>query len=627
VEKVRRGALLALLLVVLGGALASARVGGDRGQPFAVETNGLDRDAAAPGTASRPAFRPSEEGRGHDAPISVRPTPALPTVPVFAPETEDRDAAIPAFRNASLARPNAPVVATRTSAAPAVLTSFAGLTVADGLADPPDPEIGVGNGFVVEMVNNAIRVWGTDGSLKATYDSAALFDASSDDVSDPRIVWDASSGRWFASLVDVGEGTVRIAVSDTADPTAGWTVYDHNAGACPDQPTIGVSSTLVVVGFGGFDLPCRKNSSSYLGGGYFVYDKAGLVSGSTAYYTDWTPDPTISPVAAVKVAEPAAVVALSSTSSLEVVTFSGVPSAAASATRSRTPATIRALSTPPEARQQNDQTGINTGDIRIHSAVEDQASRTIWIGANDGCVPKGDSGERSCLRIVAVRGSATTVDEDVGVGAEYLYYPAIAIDGSGNALVVDGFSSASSFASVEVQGITPAGALTGSVTIAFGNEDHDNPRFGDYFGAAPDGTGGAWVVGETGAHVIGAQYDWGTVVAHIAGVTGTELPPPDLTPPHVHALASSGKAGKLVRLRFTASDDSGATRENVTVYSHSVVAKRISTALSSSKAGAVYFVTWRIPAKPKPPLKFCVVALDAAKNSSAQSCARIAVST
>ena len=192
--------------------------------------------------------------------------------------------------------------------------------------------------------------------------------------------------------------------------------------------------------------------------------------------------------------------------------------------------------------------------------------------------------------------------------------------------MVDGFSSAAAFASVEVGGVTPAGALTGSVTIQYGNEDHDNPRFGDYFGAAPDGTGGAWVVGETGVHVTGAQYDWGTVIAHVARITGTEPPPPDTTPPRAHALASSGHAGKLTHLRFTASDNSGATREKVTVYSHATVTTRISTALSASKAGTVYSVTWRIPAKPKLPLKFCLVALDAAKNQSAQNCARITVS-
>ena len=618
-EEVRRLAFFALLLLVLGGVLASARVASDRDAPFAAELNG---GASSP---QGPAFRPPEEGRGRDVPRRVQPTPALPTLPVFAAEEGDRVGAVPALRNAGLAKPAAPVVSTRTGTAPAVLASFAGLTSADGLADPPDPEIGAGIRFVVEMVNNAIRVWGTDGSLKATYDSASFFDATSGDVSDPRIVWDTSSGRWFASLVDVGEGTVRIAVSDTADPTAGWSVYDHNAGACPDQPTIGVSSTLVVVGFGGFDLPCRQKSSTYLGGGYFVYNKAGLVSGSTAQYTDWSPDPTISPVDAVKVAEPAAVVALTSASSLEVVTFTGLPAAGVSAVRSTTSATIRGLTTPPGATQQNDNTQIETGDVRIHSAVEDSATKTIWLGANDGCVPKGDTSQRSCLRIVAVRAGATVVDEDVGADARYLYYPALTVDGSGNALVVDGFSSAAAFASVEVGGITRAGALTGSVTIQYGNEDHDNPRFGDYFGAAPDGTGGAWVVGETGVHVTGAQYDWGTVIAHVAGVTGTELPPPDVTPPRVHALASTGKAGQLAHLRFTASDNSGATRENVTVYSRSTVTKRISTALGASQAGAVNFVTWRIPAKPKPPLRFCLVALDAAKNKSAQSCARITV--
>ena len=125
-EKVRRVALLALLLLALGGVLASLTVANDRRGAFASEHD-LD---SSPGTASRPAFRPAEEGHGRDTPTAVHATPALPTLPVFASEAEDRDAAVPAFRNASLARPTAPVVSARTGTAPAVLTSFSGLTSA-----------------------------------------------------------------------------------------------------------------------------------------------------------------------------------------------------------------------------------------------------------------------------------------------------------------------------------------------------------------------------------------------------------------------------------------------------------------------------------------------------------------
>src|SRR5581483_6074356 len=252
------------------------------------------------------------------------------------------------------------------SGAPQVLATFAGLNLLDGRADPPDPDVAAGDGFVVEVVNGAIRVFGTDGSIRATYDPTSFFQSASGDLTDPSIVFDAASGRWFSSILDSGDGTVRLAVSQTADPTGQWTVYDHAPGACADQPTLGVTPTLVVIGYGGFTLPCRQQSATYEGGGRFVYNKADLLEGATAQFTAWDPHPPFAPVSAVPVGpDPAPALTLTTADFLEVLTSAGVPTDTTSVTETDTSVAIAALTPPPPATQKDGTVQIDTGDTRV----------------------------------------------------------------------------------------------------------------------------------------------------------------------------------------------------------------------------------------------------------------------
>src|SRR5262249_51316354 len=149
---------------------------------------------------------------------------------------------------------------------------------------------------------------------------------------------------------------------------------------------------------------------------------------------------------------------------------------------------------------------------------------TVWLGGDDGCIPEGDSSVRSCLRIIALRGGNLIRDRDVAWDGGDLFYPAIAPVSNGGALVVHGYSSSSTYASVAAFAVNPDMSITTPSTVGSGNETHNNPRFGDYFGATPDGSGGAWVVGEIGQAVSGAPYDWGTLIAHVDAVGAS--PPP-----------------------------------------------------------------------------------------------------
>jgi hypothetical protein len=517
-----------------------------------------------------------------------------------------------------------------TAGAPQVLASFAGLNLLDGRADPPDPDVAAGDGFVVEMVNGAIRVFGTDGTVRMTYQATVFFQSSSGDVTDPSIVFDPASGRWFASILDSGDGTIRLAVSQTGDPTGPWMVYDNSPGVCADQPTLGVSSTLVVIGYGGFSLPCRSSSATYQGGGQLVYNKADLLAGVTAHFTAFAPHGPFAPVSAVPSGPgPAIALTLTTPTFLEVLTYSGLPTDTSSVSETDTSLSIAVITPPPPATQKNGTAAIDTGDTRVRSGYEDPASGTIWATANDGCEPPGDATLRSCLRIIGVNGGKVVYDRDVASPGGNLFYGRIAVDGNGNAVVVHGFSSSSAFPSVGVFAVATNGGLTPSTPIAIGNEAHNDPRFGDYFGAAPDGSGGVWVVGEVGTFVTGSSFDWGTMIAHVAaGPTPPPPPPPprDTIRPRARALASHGRRGFTALLRYEASDNSGKTREELTVYARSKLVKRISIRTSATRAGRSYAVAWHVPTGTALPLKFCVVAFDPSGNASAKSCARIAVS-
>jgi hypothetical protein len=415
-------------------------------------------------------------------------------------------------------------LASTTTRTLSVVDTFAGSSSSDTTGDPPDPSIAVGAGFVVQAVNAAVRIWTTQGELRAVYPLAS-FMASGDDVSDPRVVFDASSGRWFASAVDVARATIQLAVSSSPDPTAPWAVYTHSSGSCPDQPSLGIDANLVVVGYGAFSTPCRSNPPpAYLGGALLVFDKGRLLDGTAQAY-DWGPRPDLSPVTAVSPA-------LGTTAAVALVMppFAGGPTyltllslpqaslAAAVLTPKVSRLPIGALTPPPPALQAGTSGQVATNDVRILAATT--SGRSLWLAGNDGCVPPRDRKLRSCLRVVEVTKASVRLDTDVGVAGDEDFYPALAPLGkAGLVAVVHGSSSATAYPGLAVFALMPDGRRTRTVKIASGTGPSLSNRFGDYFGAATDSSGRVWVTGEVGAPPAGDTASWATAIASIT--TGT----------------------------------------------------------------------------------------------------------
>ena len=234
----------------------------------------------------------------------------------------------PGFKNGKFPKKplDAPVVPSSAVAGsnPELALSFDGLNhrnqrLANGgnqfSLEPPDQGLCVGNGYVVEVVNSVLRVWGTNGSaLTGVQDLNTFFGypaainrttgAFGPFVIDPVCYYDPDNSRFVVAITTLhqttageftGRNTIDLAVSNTGDPTGAWTVYyvpaqndgsegtpDHGCtldgttpGPCfQDYPHIGADRWGVYISTNEYDL----FGPSYSAAQVFAFSKAQLAA-------------------------------------------------------------------------------------------------------------------------------------------------------------------------------------------------------------------------------------------------------------------------------------------------------------------------------------------------------------
>jgi hypothetical protein len=160
---------------------------------------------------------------------------------------------------------------------------------------PPDCNGAIGPRHFVELINGVFTVYNkTNGnSVKRIADTkfwsnAGLVISSSDGITDPRMIYDPISQRWFASMVDFdanapsGDPTFEsndflLGVSLTSDPTGAWKAFlfeaDPDNGHFADFPTLGVDANGVYLSG---DFYFGENNP--LGAGLWSFPKADLLA-------------------------------------------------------------------------------------------------------------------------------------------------------------------------------------------------------------------------------------------------------------------------------------------------------------------------------------------------------------
>ena len=221
------------------------------------------------------------------------------------------------------------------------LNHFAQRFVAGGgnqfSVEPPDQGLCVGNGFVVETVNDVLQVFDTAGNpltaptaLNDFYGYAPAFDRTKNplqfgpSITDPSCTFDTQTQRWFHVVLTLdraniftqrlaGTNHLDIAVSATSSPLGAWNIYsipvqddgtqgtpDHHCtlgrnpahGPClGDYPHIGADANGFFITTNQFNLV----SPGFRGAQIYALSKAQLAAGAPAvtFVQFDTADPTL----------------------------------------------------------------------------------------------------------------------------------------------------------------------------------------------------------------------------------------------------------------------------------------------------------------------------------------------
>lgn len=191
---------------------------------------------------------------------------------------------------------------------------FPGLTHADQRdadggnqfsVEPPSPGVAVGNGYVLEGVNNALQVYTTFGKplLPVPVTSNQLFglaeaidrttNARGVFPTDMRVFYDPDINRWFvlqwASLNDTRgallyQSREYLAVSQGPDPTGSYNIYtmdttntqNFQCPCLPDYPLLGADRYAFYISSNDFNIA----GSSFVDATILVISKASLASGA-----------------------------------------------------------------------------------------------------------------------------------------------------------------------------------------------------------------------------------------------------------------------------------------------------------------------------------------------------------
>lgn len=386
--------------------------------------------------------------------------------------------------------------------------------------EPPDPILAVGPNDVLIATNGGLQVFNKSGTaLTGVLSPSSFFGANSqfEIQSDPKVIYDAESGRYFGvwigydSQTDTGAWFLVVSTSSSATGTFQRYQIDEPA-SIPDFPGLGVCTDKIVLTANDFN----GAGTVYKGVVAVALDKsaalAGSIPASSRFFNVQESGGgqafTASPVQSMNPTTTCNMVAISQNGqSIQNYKITGLPPSASLATLS--PVTLpRAVTTPVDATQKGSTRKVTTGGsikIRGDASYRNVNGGSIWLGSNTGCRFSRFRPTVTCLHLAELQNVDTTptLRQQIIFGAAdtWSYYPAIRTDNSNNATLVYTRSSSTEFPSLRYTtrlDSAPLGLLEASVQLVAGSAAYTGSRWGDYQGAAldPSDNRSIWIYGE-----------------------------------------------------------------------------------------------------------------------------------
>ena len=442
------------------------------------------------------------------------------------------------------------------------------VTNLDAKFEPPDTALCEGNGFVLEPVNSAYRIYRTNGtSIAGPFNINDLFGLGKlEFTSDPRCFYDPTTNTWFVTILFIAttpagkfadSSAMYISVNPSGDPTTAWTTYTIDTthpGApasfqCPcfgDQPRLGIDAFNLYLSTDEFTINGTNLNSN--GAHLYAVAKRDLVRLKDEIHFAHFAIPTIEGnqlvaiVPAITTGPADAEYFLnaldlnldgSTINHIGVWAMTNREDIAEGNTPTLSSIVISSegYAVPPNAIQKGLASQLNTGDDRMQQVQF--INGALWGELTTALTVPGDATLRAAaawfkvkpsLADDEVKSAIMTRQGYVASRGNDIFYPALQADAAGNAAMALTISGENRFASAAFS-VSKAGQTKfGAVTIAAagtGPYDPNAGRWGDYSWAQLDPkTDTVWLGAEyippLSSQTTTRERNWGTEVLQVS---------------------------------------------------------------------------------------------------------------
>jgi hypothetical protein len=141
-------------------------------------------------------------------------------------------------------------------AAPTALRSWKGI-FQSGIT-PPDTTAAIGTTRYVELINTSYAIYGRTANTPIAKGSLHLLTGDTARLTDPQVIWDATTNRFYYVVLDFTSDTFDVGFSKSASPNGAgdWCKYSLDYGygsSLPDYPKLGDTTDFLLIGVNIFD--------------------------------------------------------------------------------------------------------------------------------------------------------------------------------------------------------------------------------------------------------------------------------------------------------------------------------------------------------------------------------------